>query len=82
MNVMSTYTVYNAKTHLSKLIEQACAGEEIIISRGKQPLVKLVPLGSFGKGRQFGAMRGQAVVGDAFFEPLPEEELQAWEALV
>lgn len=76
---MSTYTVYNAKTHLSSLIDQACAGEEIIIARGTQPLVKLVPLSGPGKGRRFGALRGQAVVTDAFFEPLPEEELRAWE---
>ncbi len=41
---MSTYTVYNAKTHLSSLIEQACAGEEVIIAKGRTPLVKLVPL--------------------------------------
>lgn len=75
---MSTYTVYNAKTHLSSLIAEACAGEEVIIARGKRPLVKLVPLNTGEKGRQFGALRGQARVDDAFFEPMPEEELQAW----
>jgi antitoxin (DNA-binding transcriptional repressor) of toxin-antitoxin stability system len=68
---MSTYTVYNAKTHLSTLIDQACAGEEVIIARGKRPLVKLVPLPEAGQ-RRFGAMRGRARVDDAFFEPLPE----------
>ena len=76
---MSTYTLYNAKTHLSSLIDQACAGEEIIIAKGKQPLVKLVPLQVGRKGRQFGAMHGRAAVGDAFFESLPEDELLAWE---
>jgi antitoxin (DNA-binding transcriptional repressor) of toxin-antitoxin stability system len=77
---MHTYTVYDAKTHLSRLIEQACAGEEIIIARGKTPLVKLVPLHQPPKGRRFGAMQGRATVTDAFFEPLPEEELRAWES--
>ena len=76
---MSIHTVYNAKTHLSSLIEQACAGEEVIIARGRQPLVRLVPLNPVGQGRQFGAMRGKAVVDDAFFEPLPPEELDAWD---
>lgn len=76
---MSIHTVYNAKTHLSSLIDQACAGEEVIIARGKQPLVRLVPLRPAGQGRQFGAMRGKAVAGDAFFDPLPQEELEAWE---
>ncbi len=75
---MSTYTVYNAKTHLSSLIDQACAGEEVIIARGKRPLVKLVPLPEIGQ-RRFGAMHGRAQVDDTFFEPLPDEELAAWE---
>jgi len=75
---MSTYTVYNAKTHLSSLIDEACAGEEVIIARGKLPLVKLVPLRGAGQGRRFGAMRGRAIVGAEFFEPLPDEELRAW----
>jgi antitoxin (DNA-binding transcriptional repressor) of toxin-antitoxin stability system len=76
---MSTYTIYSAKTHLSRLIEQACAGEEVVIMRGKTPLVKLVPLSSAAtQTRQFGAMRGKARVTEAFFEPLPEEELREW----
>ena len=40
---MATYTVHAAKTNLSKLIERAEAGEEIIIARGKKPVVRLVP---------------------------------------
>ena len=75
---MSTYTLYNAKTHLSQLIEQACAGEEVIIAKGKTPLVKLVSLPAAKPQRRFGAMRGQAGVTDAFFEPLPNDELDAW----
>ncbi|MGZ8249477.1 MAG: type II toxin-antitoxin system Phd/YefM family antitoxin [Methylomagnum sp.] len=63
---MNTYTVHNAKTHLSSLIDQACTGEEAIIARGEQPLVKPVPLGNPGQGRRFGAMRGQAVWGRRF----------------
>jgi prevent-host-death family protein len=43
---MTTYTIDDAKTHLSRLIEQACAGEEVVIVRGKTPLVKLVPVDS------------------------------------
>ena len=76
---MKIYTIYSAKTHLSSLIAQACAGEEIVIARGKTPLVKLVPLTQPEKTRQFGAMRGKATVTNAFFEPLPEDELHTWE---
>jgi|GEM_PF-133365 len=73
---MKTYTIYSAKTHLSSLIEQVCAGEEIVIARGKVPLVRLVPFNAPAKERKFGAMRGRAKVTDAFFEPLAEGELQ------
>jgi antitoxin (DNA-binding transcriptional repressor) of toxin-antitoxin stability system len=74
---MSTYTIYSAKTHLSRLIEQACSGEEVVIARGKKALVKLVPIEAKPRGRVFGAMKGKAAVTDAFFEPLPDEELDA-----
>lgn len=77
---MSTYTIYSAKTHFSRLIEEACAGEEVVIARGKQPLVKLVPIEAKPPARAFGAMKGRASVTEAFFEPLPEDELRAWES--
>jgi len=70
-------TIHSAKTHLSRLIRQACEGEEIIISRGNQPVVRLVPIDPQGR-RVFGAMHGQAATGDAFFEPLPDDELEGW----
>ena len=76
---MKQVTIHAAKTNLSKLIEEACAGEEVVIARGKKPVVRLVPVASAKKGRRFGAMRGRVWVDDAFFEPLPEEELAAWE---
>ncbi len=76
---MSIYTLYKAKTHLSSLIEQACAGEEVIIAKGKIPLVKLVTIPAAKPERRFGAMKGQATVSDTFFEPLSEDELNAWE---
>ena len=41
---MTTVTVHAAKTHLSRLIEQALRGEEVIIARGDKPVVRLVPI--------------------------------------
>jgi prevent-host-death family protein len=76
---MKVVTVHAAKTNLSKLIEQACAGEEIVIARGKEPVVRLVPYGAGKPARVFGAMKGRARLTEAFFEPLPPEELDAWE---
>lgn len=76
---MAIYTVHQAKTHLSKLIEQAQRGEEIVIARGDKPAVKLVPVAKRPPKRVFGAYKGEFEVPDSFFDPLPEEELAAWE---
>lgn len=72
------HSIHAAKTQLSRLVERACAGEEVVIARGKTPVVKLVPTGSEAPLRRFGAMRGRARVTRAFFDPLPDEELTAW----
>ena len=76
---MTVYTVHQAKTNLSKLLERAEAGEDVIIARRDTPVAKLVPL-DLGRPRpKFGALKGLVDLGDAFFEPLPEKELAAWE---
>jgi prevent-host-death family protein len=75
---MKTVTIHKAKTTLSQLIADVEAGEEVIIARGKEPVAKIVPILKRGK-RKFGSMRGKAKVGPEFFDPLPEEELRAWE---
>ncbi len=77
---MTTYTIHTAKTNLSRLLEQACAGEEVIIARDREPLVRLVPIKTASPRRVFGAMRGKAMVTDAFFEPLSPADLGAWES--
>jgi prevent-host-death family protein len=76
---MRSVTVHEAKTNLSKLIEQACRGEEVIIARGTTPVVRLVPVGDVPGRRQPGVLRGKLRLGPEFFEPLPAEELSAWE---
>lgn len=76
---MKPVTVHAAKTHLSKLIERACAGEEVVIARGRTPVVRLVPVRRVQPRRRFGAMRGRAGTTKAFFAPLPAEELEGWE---
>ena len=76
---MTTVTVHVAKTRLSQLIAQVEAGEEIVILRGTEPVVRLVPAGEPPPRRVFGALAGKVVVTDAFFEPLPADELAGWE---
>jgi prevent-host-death family protein len=72
------HSIHAAKTNLSRLVERASAGEEVVIARGNTPVVRLVPVDAVPAGRRFGAMRGRAKVTAAFFEPLPPEELRAW----
>ena len=76
---MKTVTIHEAKTNLSKLIEQACEGEEVVIARGPEPVVRLVPIADVKGRRQPGALRGKLRVGPEFFEPLADEELTRWE---
>lgn len=76
---MKTVTIHEAKTNLSRLIEKACEGEEIIIARGSEPVARLVALSNSKGQRQPGSLKGQFRVGPEFFEPLPESELHRWE---
>ncbi len=68
-------TIHEAKTHLSKLIRKVLEGEEVIIARGKEPLVKLVVLDKERPQRQLGAAKGLITyIADDFDEPLEEFE--------
>jgi antitoxin (DNA-binding transcriptional repressor) of toxin-antitoxin stability system len=71
-------TIHAAKTHLSRLIEAALAGEEVVIAKGKAPVVRLVAIPR--PKLQVGILEGQ-VKGDGpdFFEPMSEDELDLWE---
>ena len=72
------HSIHAAKTNLSRLVERARAGEEIIIAKGQTPVVRLVSIAAVEPQRRFGALRGRARVTEAFFEPLPAAELDAW----
>lgn len=76
---MTTVTIHEAKTNLSRLIEKACRGEEIIIARGPDPVARLVPLKDSKGARQPGSLRGKFKLGPEFFDTLPSEELDGWE---
>lgn len=76
---MAISTIHAAKTNLSRLIERAERGEEILIARGKEAVVRLTPIKKPRKKRQLGLHRGEFTVGPEFFEPLLPEELDAWE---
>ena len=74
-----TFNLYEAKTHLSRLVERAAAGEEIVIAKAGRPLARLVPLpGPPEEPRQPGGWEGQVWIADDFDE-LPDDLLAAFE---
>ena len=72
------YTVHEAKTHLSRLIADALAGKEVVIARGKEPVVKLVPIAPKPR-RVPGLWQGKIQIGPEFFAPMSAEDLRLWE---
>jgi prevent-host-death family protein len=73
--MVTTITIHKAKTQLSRLIEKACQGEEIIIARGKTPVVKLVAVEKLGP-RKPGAWKGKITYTADAFDPLTDQELK------
>jgi antitoxin (DNA-binding transcriptional repressor) of toxin-antitoxin stability system len=76
---MKIVNIHEAKTQLSRLVAVVEAGDEVVLARNGKPVARLVRFGGASPERRFGAMKGRAVTGDAFFEPLPETEMSAWE---
>ncbi len=68
----ASVNVYEAKTHLSQLLDRAAAGEEIVIARAGRPIARLVALSGASRGRVPGAWRGNVNIADDFDE-LPAE---------
>lgn len=75
---MTTISVYEARANLSKLIERALAGEEVVITRRGKPVVRLVPTEETRPPRQPGRLKGKYEVPESFFEPLPEDVIEAF----
>ena len=73
-----TVNVHEAKTQFSRLLEQAHAGQEIILSKAGKPYARMVPLVHQEQAKRTpGRLVGH--IDEAFFEPLPDAELDAWE---
>ncbi len=70
--------LYEAKTHLSELVERAAAGEEVIIAKAGKPRARLLPLDSVKALRKPGGWEGKIWIADDFDDPLPPEILAAF----
>jgi prevent-host-death family protein len=67
--------IHEAKTHLSRLVEQAFAGEEIIIAKAGKPMARLVPLAPAVRPKKLGLLRGKVGIASDFDAPLPADFL-------
>jgi len=76
---MRQVNIHEAKTHLSRLVEEAAGGEDIIIAKAGRPVARLVALEPSRPPRQFGLLKDEIWIADDFDAPLPEEILELFE---
>jgi prevent-host-death family protein len=72
-------SVYDAKTNLSRLLDRAASGEEVVITRNGRPVAKLVAATPVRKPRKLGVLKGRIRLGKDFDAPLPDDVLDAFE---
>ena len=68
---MKIVNIHEAKTHLSRLVDEAAAGTEVVIAKAGRPIAKLVPIRP--AIRKLGTLRGRIRIADDFDDPLPPE---------
>jgi prevent-host-death family protein len=76
---MRTVNIHAAKTQLSRLVEEAAAGEEIVIAKAGKPIARLCSLDAPRKRRVLGILDGKLHLPDTFDEPLPDDILDLFE---
>jgi prevent-host-death family protein len=75
-----SYNVHEAKTHLSRLLEQVAAGDEVLIAKAGVPVARLVPVVLPLDQRALGTELGRVFIADDFDAPLPADVLDSFEA--
>lgn len=73
---VASYTVHQAKTNLSRLIREAQKGQDVVITRGKEPVAKIVPIDNAPKKRVPDMLKGQIWSAPDAFDPLTDEEMR------
>ena len=76
---MQTVNIHEAKTHLSRLLEQVAGGEEVIIAKAGKAIARLVPLDAAPKKRRLGLLKGKLKVPEDFDAPLTDDDLALFE---
>jgi prevent-host-death family protein len=70
---MRMVNIHTAKTHLSRLVNEVAAGEEIVIAKAGKPVARLLPFEPRSEPRRPGMMKGKIWISEDFDDPLPEE---------
>ena len=76
---MRTVNIHAAKTHLSRLVDDAAHGEEIVIAKAGKPVARLMPLADVRPKRRLGGLAGKVKIPEDFDAPLPDEILDEFE---
>ncbi len=79
MKAPAQINIHEAKTHLSRLVDQVAGGAEIVIAKAGKPMARLVPLKAAGPRRRLGVLKGKIRIADDFDAPLPDELLELFE---
>lgn len=77
---MGAINIHEAKTHLSRLVDEAAAGREIVIAKAGKPMAKLTPLAGARPQRKLGTLKGRLKVQGNFDAPLPAHIIEDFEA--
>jgi prevent-host-death family protein len=75
----TTVNIHEAKTHLSRLVDEVAAGAEIIIAKAGKPMARLAPISAPARKKQLGLLKGKIKVPDDFNAPLDDDTIAAFE---
>jgi prevent-host-death family protein len=76
---LSAINIYDAKTHLSKLVDQAAAGNDVVIARGGKPVARLTRLDLPKRKLKFGVLKGKVKIAADFDAALPDDVIGQFE---
>jgi prevent-host-death family protein len=74
-----TVNIHEAKTNLSRIVDEVAAGSEVIIAKAGKPMARLVPLNAERPPRRFGLLKGRIKVPDDFNQALPDDVIDTFE---
>jgi prevent-host-death family protein len=71
--------IHEAKTHLSRIVDEVAAGAEVIIAKAGKPMARLTPIAGVQRPKKLGLLKGKIKVPDDFNAPLPDDVIASFE---